>query len=162
MTSSQASPSIEQMWMPYADARSGLSFEHPKGWKAERGMSGLLATVVAPERETGFAPNLNVVRRVNDHDYSLDDLARAAVREVRRVLTDVLVIDLDATVVADEPARRLLFSYRQGVYGLTGEQWVWLTPSYSWTVTAGANTEKYDALADVFTRMVRSLKTDPA
>lgn len=152
----------EHAWVPYEDVRSGLVFEHPEGWKVERRASGLLASVLAPQREAGFAPNLNVVRRVNDHDYTLDDLARAAIREVRRVLTDVVLIDLDAVVVAEDPARRLLFSYRQGIYGLTGEQWVWLTRSHLWTVTAGARSQDYDAVADVFVRLVSSLRVGAA
>lgn len=150
------------MWVRYEDTRSGLGFEHPSQWRVRRGGGGLLVSVVAPQSETGFAPNLNVVRRINDHDFSLDDLARAAIREVRRVLTDALLIDLDATVVADEPARRLVFSYRQGIYGLTGEQWVWLTRAHLWTVTAGARTEDYDGVADVFARTIRSLRIDAA
>ncbi len=158
MTRSQAAAEPELAWVPYTDARSGLGFEHPDGWKVERGRGGLLAMVVAPPQEAGFAPNLNVVRRVNDHDYSLDDLARVAMREVRRVLTDAVVIDLEASVVAEEPARRLLFSYRQGIYGLTGEQWVSPTPTHLWTVTAGSRTEDYDDVADIFGRLVRSLR----
>ena len=162
MMSSRAATRSEQVWAPYADPNSGLTFKHPDGWKVQRGRSGLLASVVAPRSEAGFAPNLNVVRRVNDHHYNLDDMARAAIREVRRVLTDPVLIDLDAAVVADDPARRLLFSYRQGVYGLTGEQWVWLTPSHLWTVTAGARTDDYDAFADVFAQLVRSLRIETA
>ena len=162
MTASQAAPGSELAWARYADARSGLAFEHPAAWTVQRGTSGLLVSVAAPRREAGRAPNLNVVRKVNDHDYTLDDLAQAAIREVRRVLTDAALIDLDATVVADEPARRLLFSYRQGVHGLTGEQWVWLTQSHLWTVTAGARTEDYDSCADFFTQLVRTLRIEAA
>lgn len=150
----------ELVWVSYEDARAELTFHYPEGWNIARGTGGLLASITARQRDQGFPPSLNVVRRVNDHDYSLDDLARSAVREVQRVLTDALLIDLDAAVVADSPARRLLFSYRQGVYGLTGEQWVWLTRSHLWTVTAGARTEDYEAVADVYARTVRSLRVD--
>ena len=162
MTAASTAVGHELAWVPYADARSGLAFQHPATWSVQRGRAGLLASVVAPRRAAGLAPNLNVVRKVNDHDYTLDDLARAAIREVQRVLTDAALIDLDAAVVADEPARRLLFSYRQGVYGLTGEQWVWLTQSHLWTVTAGARTEDYDASADIFAQLVRTMRIDAA
>lgn len=149
-------------WTAYADSRVGLHLEHPADWRSHRGMSGLVLAIAGPERADGFAPNLNVVRRMNDVKLSLDELARAAVREVSRVLTDAALIDLDAAVIADSPARRLLFTYRQGIYGLTGEQWVWLTSDHIWTVTAGSATEDYDEVADVFAAIVASLSVDPA
>ena len=160
MTSVSSGTRGELEWITYADPRVGLRLEHPAEWRADRGVTGLVLAVSAAPRADGFAPNLNVVRRVNDVKLSLDDLAQAAVREVRRVLTDAAIIDLDAAVVAESPARRLLFTYRQGIYGLTGEQWVWLTLDHIWTVTAGAATEDYDGVADVFNGLVSSLSVD--
>ncbi len=157
MRSSDPATRAEHQWTRYIDKRSGLTLPHPSDWKPQRGMAGLLVAVVGSEGEVGFAPNVNVVRRVNDVQLGLDELARAAMREVRRILTDATIIDLDSAVVADAPARRLLFTYRQGIYGLTGEQWVWLTHEHIWTVTAGAATEEYDALADVFASIVARL-----
>lgn len=144
-------------WASYSDQRGSLTVKHPPEWQPRRGMAGLLVAIVGPDRGTGFPPNINVVRHVNDVQINLDDLARTAVREVTRILTDVAIIDLDQAVVAGAPARRLLFTYRQGIYGLTGEQWVWLTHDRIWTVTAGAVTEEYDSVADTFARIVAEL-----
>lgn len=160
MTSVDPGTRRDLNWTTYADGRVGLRLEHPGEWTTHRGMTGLVLAVSARQRADGFAPNLNVVRRVNDVQLSLDELGQAAVREVRRVLTDATIIDLDAAVVAAFPARRLLFAYRQGIYGLTGEQWVWLTREHIWTVTAGAATEDYDAVADVFGAIVASVSLD--
>ena len=158
--SSQSVAEAASQWSSYTDASAGIALEHPVQWKAVPGMTGLLVAVVGPQGAGGFAPNLNVVRRVNDVQLSLDDLALNAFREVKRVLTDAVIIDLDHAVVSREPARRFLFAYRQGIYGLTGEQWVWLTRQHIWTVTAGAATEDYDSVADELTRVVRSLRVD--
>lgn len=144
-------------WAWYSDQRGGLTVKHPPEWEPRRGMAGLLVAIVGPDGGTRFPPNINVVRHVNDVQINLDHLARAAVREVTRILTDVAIIDLDQAVVAGAPARRLLFTYRQGIYGLTGEQWVWLTRDHIWTVTAGAVTEEYDSVADTFARIVAEL-----
>ena len=158
MTRSERGSDREADWTSYSDARLQLSLQHPSDWTAQRGSSGLLVTVVGPQSAAGFAPNLNVVRRANDVRLALDDLAEAAIREVRRVLTDFMIIDLDPAIVVETPARRVLFAYRQGIYGLTGEQWMWLTRDHIWTVTAGAATEDYHEVADVFDRMLRSLR----
>lgn len=160
MVQAEAGTDPEVRWVNYSDARARLSLTRPFDWSVERGASGLLVAVVGPPGAAGFAPNLNVVRRVNDVRMSLDDLAEAAIREVRRILTDVTIIDLDSAVVAEAPARRLLFAYRQGVYGLTGEQWMWLTRDHIWTVTAGAATEDYHEVADLFDRIVRGLRVE--
>lgn len=157
MTSLETGPGSVLEWTPYSDRRAGLTLKHPPDWEPRRGMAGLLVAIVAPDGGTGFPPNINLVRHVNDVQINLDDLARTAVREVSRILTDVAIIDLDQAVVAGSPARRLLFTYRQGIYGLTGEQWVWLTRDNIWTVTAGALTEEYDSVADTFARIVAEL-----
>lgn len=157
MTSFQPGPGSVLDWTSYSDQRAGLTLQHPPEWEARRGMAGLLVAIVGPDGGTGFPPNMNVVRHVNDVQINLDDLARSAVREVTRILSDVAIIDLDQAIVAGAPARRLLFTYRQGIYGLTGEQWVWLTRDHIWTVTAGALTEEYDRVADTFARIVGKL-----
>lgn len=144
-------------WTSYSDPRVDVTLKHPPDWEPRRGVAGLLVAVVGADGGAGFPPNINVVRHVNDVQINLDDLARTATREVTRILTDVVMIDLDRAVVAGAPARRLLFTYRQGVYGLTGEQWVWLTRDHIWTVTAGALTEEYDIFADIFAEIVAGL-----
>ena len=148
----------EELWSRHVDDRRGFSLEYPSEWQMQRGMSGLLVSFAAPRQSEGFAANLNVVRRVDDTALDLDGIAQVAVREILRLLTDVTLIDADATVVADSPARRLLFAYRQGIYGLTGEQWLFRAPGHLWTVTAGASSEEYDALAPIFARITGSLR----
>ncbi|MDP9066791.1 MAG: hypothetical protein M3N53_00395 [Actinomycetota bacterium] len=149
---------LESTWNRHHDGRRGFSLEWPADWQVQRGMSGLLLSIAPPSDGDGFVPNLNLVRHVNDMRSDLDDLAKRAAREVLRVLTDVTLVDADATVVAGSPARRLLFSYRQGIYGLTSEQWLFLTPEHVWTITAGSESDDYDAFADVFSGIVRSLR----
>ena len=148
----------EELWVRHFDERRGFSLEYPSEWQLQRGMSGLLASVVAPRPSESFAANMNVVRRVDDTAMDLGGIAQVAVREILRLLTDVTLIDADSTVVADSPARRLLFAYRQGIYGLTGEQWLFRVPGHLWTVTAGASSEEYDALAPIFARITGSLR----
>lgn len=147
-------------WKAHLDQRRGFCLEHPSDWNVHPGLSGLLVSLVGPDKTGGFLPNLNLVRRVNDTSSGLDRLAKVAAGEVLRLLTDVTILDAEATVVSGSPARWFLFSYRQGIYGLTGERWIFLTPVHLWTVTAGTATEEYDSIAGTLTGVVRSLRVD--
>lgn len=146
-------------WTRYEDARRHFSLDHPAEWEIQRGVAGLLVAVAGPRREEGaFRPNLNVVRKSGIAVVELDELARAAIREVTRVLTDLTVLDIEPVVVSDVPARRVLFSYRQGIFGLTAEQWLFFAQEGQWTISAAASSEDYDDVADVFARMARSVQ----
>lgn len=143
----------------YADERHGFSLEVPPGWEVQKGVAGLLVSVVAPAASEGaFRPNLNVVRKVRDRPPDLDALARAALKTMTRLLSDPIVIDVDAGVVADLPARRLLVAYRQGLFALTSEQWMIVDDAHIWTISAGASSDRWDEVADAFAQIVRTLR----
>jgi hypothetical protein len=147
-------------WIAYEDRR-GFSLRHPPEWKVTRGSAGLLVSVAeAKGVSTSFVSNLNVVRRVNDKTAHLDELAREAAGEVHRLLTDAILIELDATTVAGNRARRLVFAYRQGIHGLTGEQWLFAEPARIWTITAGASNDVYPDIAKIFEAIVSSFAVD--
>lgn len=146
-------------WSDYLDRKRGFRLEHPSGWELRPGQAGLLLAVVAPPgQEGGFRSNLNVVRKAGVQSAELDRLAQMAIREVARVLTDLIVIDIDAAVVSDRPARRLLFGYRQGIFGLTAEQWVLGNGDQQWTISAAASSDVYDSVADDFSGIVESFE----
>lgn len=143
----------------YVDARHGLSFEVPPGWQIQRGLAGLLVSVVAPAVEgDAFRSNLNVIRRVRDRAPDLDALAHDAIKTLTRLLTDLLVVDVDGSVVAELPARRVLVAYRQGLYALTSEQWIVAGDDHIWTISAGAASDRWDGVTDIFAGIVRSMR----
>ncbi len=148
-------------WVDHVDRRHGFALSHPSDWRATRGISGLLVSLVAPDQpDPSFRPNLNVVRRVRDSALDLDGLAETVLSTLARLLTDILVVDVDSAVVGDVPARRLLVAYRQGIYALTSEQWVFMTDEHVWTVSAGAAAEGWAEVADTFGEVVRSFRWD--
>lgn len=143
----------------YVDRKRGFRLEHPSGWEVRPGQAGLLLAVVAPPVEEGeFRSNLNVVRKTGVQAVELDRLAQMAIGEVARVLTDLIVIDVDAAVVSDRPARRVLFAYRQGIFGLTAEQWILVDRDRHWTISAAASLERYSAVAYDFASIVASFE----
>jgi hypothetical protein len=146
-------------WSMYADARRGFRLEHPADWDVRPGLAGLLVAIVAPsENGNDFRSNVNVVRKTGVGSRDLDELAQNAIREVGRILTDLLVIDIDAAVVAGLSARRLLFSYRQGMFGLTAEQWLMVEEDKHWTISASASSDRYNSIADEFAAIVASVE----
>lgn len=141
----------------YSD-RHGFSLQVPPGWNVQKGVAGLLVSIVGPDETGAFRPNLNLVRKVRDRAPDLDALARDALKTLTRLLTDLLVIDVDSSVVAGLPARRLLVAYRQGMFALTSEQWIFVDDEHIWTVSAGASTEQWSDVAHDFAAIVRTLE----
>lgn len=150
-------------WVDHVDRRHGFTVTHPPGWNVTRGVGGLLVSLAAPEGPSGsFRSNMNVVRRVQDKMMDLDGLAESVLSALFRLLTEPLVIDVDTAVVGDRPARRLLVAYRQGIYALASEQWLFMTDDHVWTISAGAASETWGEVADTFTDIVRSFRVDAA
>lgn len=151
------SGSLSTAWATYRDPRRGFSLLHPTDWEVLPGVAGLLVSLAAPAVEQdGFRSNMNVVRRVRDRALDLDALAKSSLSALLRFLNEPIVIDLDTDVVAGQPARRLLVAYRQGLFALTSEQWVFQDDEHVWTISAASLTERWDVEADRFTRVARS------
>lgn len=146
----------------YRDDRHGFALGVPEGWSIRRGVAGLLVAVVMDGEDEGFRPNLNVVRRARDRAGDLDELAQETIRSLRRLLSDLLLIDLDAAVVSDLPARRILIAFRQGIFGVTSEQWIVPTDEHVWTVSAAASIEDWDGCVDAFAAMIAGFEVGSA
>lgn len=146
-------------WLAFADNKRGFRLEHPSDWEVHPGLAGLLVAIVAPSKAgEDFSPSVNVVRKTGMRSRDLDELAQNAIREVGRVLTDLLVIDVDVAVVSGLSARRSVFSYRQGIFGLTAEQWLMVEGDRHWTISATASSDRYDSIADEFSTIIGSFE----
>lgn len=143
-------------------SRHGFSIGHPGSWKVTPAVAGMLVSVVAPSPDDVFAPNANVVRRARDVALDLDGLTKSAIQVLLRVLSEALVIDVDHDVISEQPARRLLVAYRQGIYALTCQQWILLTDDHIWTMSTGARSEEWADRASVFDRLGRSFRLEGA
>ncbi len=148
-----------QGWNRYEDERRGFSLTHPSDWEVLRGAGGLLVSVAAPAPPSdAFRSNMNVVRRVLDTSLDLEGFAQSALASLVRLLNEPIVIDVDTDVIAEHPARRLLVAYRQGLYALTTQQWLFRDDEHVWTISAGALTERWDQDADAFTDVAHSFR----
>lgn len=123
-------------------------------------MSGMLVSLVAPGPDDVFRANANVVRRARDVALDLDRLAESSIQILLRVLSEPLIVDVDADVISEQSARRLLVAYRQGIYALTCQQWLLMTDDYIWTVSTGAQSDEWGDRAAVFDRIGRSFRVE--
>lgn len=148
-------PERDEDWAVHRSVQ-GFAIDHPSDWRVFRAMAGMLVSLVAPGPDDVFSANANVVRRARDVPLDLDRLTETSIQILLRVLSEPLIVDVDTDVISDQPARRLLVAYRQGIYALTCQQWLLMTDDHIWTVSAGARSDEWADRAALFDRIGRS------
>jgi hypothetical protein len=151
---------VESDWQRYdSDERFALQF--PGHWAVdEQPPAGVAVSVVAPlGSDETFRPNVNVLFQ-EWQSGDLDEAARASIGELERFMTDLRVLDYEETSVGDRPARRLLSTYRQGLYSLTLEQWYVAADDKLAVVSATSETPAYDRVADTLEAVATSLELE--
>lgn len=149
-------------WTTYQHAGEEFTLDHPATWSIHLSLMGSLAAIAEPEAERtdGFASNVNVVSVP-----SSDDLARyvkGQIASMADLLVDFRVIETSTEGQGELPIARITATYRQGVHHLTLEQLHVLTPDKAYIVSASALSQRYDALADTFDRMLESFRLPSA
>lgn len=144
-------------WLPHHHVASGLRLERPVSWELAEDSEGLV--LLAPETGLRDAPRSSLTVVWEEPGVATgpgDDPVAAHVDELRRVLPDFQLLDLEPVEVASRSAYRVLAAGREGDCSVTLEQW-WL-PAGEATMTASglAPTVEYDEVADVFSGVVAS------
>ncbi len=145
-------------WVVYENADAGFAMDLPASWDVFEEVGDALAVFRAPiEDPDAFLANLNVVI-IEDEEMGqdLDRFTEAVVRQHQRTLTDVLMLDIEESTMAGQPARRVLCCYRQGVFSVTLEQWWTLADNGVVVLSGSAGSLDYPVFRDVFDRMVSS------
>lgn len=147
-------------WVVYENLSAGFELDRPASWEVFEDVGDALAVFRAPVADPdAFLPNLNVVvieDEVMEHD--LDRFTASVVSQHQRTLTDVLLLDVGPSVLAGQPARRVLCSYRQGIFSVTLEQWWALADNGVVVLSGTSGTLDYPSCQEVFDRMVSSFK----
>lgn len=109
------------------DQRSfdGVVARVPPGWDVSEDVPGVELVISGPVID-GFRPNVSISRGKAANP-SLQSQFTQQLAELRSILTDSALLDLEETELAGVPAQRLLVSFRQGIYDLILEQWIALT-----------------------------------
>ncbi len=145
-------------WRVIRHRKVGFSLSHPPDWRAIGSVMTSLVTVVGPELEEGFQPNLNVIRKVDDTRLDLDRLTQASIEQMSRILTDPMVIDVHAMELDERPARHIVIAHRQGIFGLTSDQWLLKEAGHIWLLSSATRSEAYESHGILFGRIARSLR----
>lgn len=146
-------------WPRYQHPDAGFALRVPPSWERAEDVLGCAAVFRMPVEDPDlFQPNLTVALPLLDETPSLEEFSAGQLTQASRLLTDVVVLDVDDAVVADFPAARVLFTYRQGIYSLTLEQWWAVAGEGAVVLSATVGTFEYAELADVFTEMVASFE----
>ena len=119
---------------------------------------GSLAAIAEPEAERtdGFASNVNVVSVPSSDD--LATYVKSQIASMADLLVDFRVIETSAEQRDGLSLARITATYRQGVHHLTLEQLHVLAPGKAYIASASALSQRYDALADTFDRMLQSFR----
>jgi hypothetical protein len=91
----------------------------PAGWEVREGDAGTLVTVIEPPpAEPRFCANVTVLRFGNEQHLTAKAVVDESLESMARLLTDFVLLER----VPAKNGERLLYTFRQGIYGLTGEQ----------------------------------------
>jgi hypothetical protein len=137
-------------------AALGVELGVPEGWEArEDAVPGGGLLLLPRERDAGFTPNVTLVAAppAEDRETYLGEQALG----LRRVLTDLDLLDVEAVEVAGLDGLRLLAAFRQGVYALTLEQWHALSPAGTHVLSLTVESAAYAALAPLGEAVAASL-----
>jgi len=145
-------------WFAYENEAAGFRLDLPAGWDVFEEVGDAVAVFRAPIGDPdAFLPNLNVVVIEDEEiDRDLDRYSAAVIRQHQRTLTDVIVLDVEPTMIAGQPARRVLCCYRQGVFNVTLEQWWALVDNGVVVLSGSSGSLEYPACREIFGRMVSS------
>lgn len=110
-------------WAVAVHDEQGFLLRHPADWKCVQGAGTRPMVLVGPENQgpptlQASAPRLSDLRGTDLDAYLLRRLDA-----LRRVLTDLRLLDETNDQVGGVTGRRLLFSYRQGIYLLNLVDW---------------------------------------
>lgn len=140
------------------DRRSfdGIAVSVPPGWSVRDDAPGV-ELVISAAVEDGFRSNVSITRGPAA-SADLQSTFMQQLAELRSVLTDSTLLDLEETQLGGFSAQRVLVAFRQGIYDLIMEQWMTLTNEGVAVVSACATTKAWEQEDQVLRRIVSSLR----
>jgi hypothetical protein len=123
----------------YRDPAKSFTLFVPDGWDVHERYAGTLVTVARqPSTPPGFAANVNVVEYDNVRALDARGLVDESIDAMSTLLTDFVLLEQD-----EDDVTRLVFTFRQGIYGLTAEQRYVLDDGVYYVVTGTMTNGEY-------------------
>jgi len=146
-------------WSSYENKDFNFVLEHPPDWEALEDVLGVAVMVRGPApADDEFRPNFTVMVEALEAPATLDDFLRAQLQNQARLLTDFYLLDVTDSEVAAIPAKKVLFTHRQGIFSLSVDQWWAIAPGGIIVLSGTAESMQYGIATDDFLRMAASFQ----
>jgi serine/threonine-protein kinase len=145
----------------YDNSAYGIRINYPSGWAKGEQLMGAVVTFLSPKESATdiFQENLNVVvQDLSLHPMTLEEYTELSVGQLRRLITDLNIVDSSATTLAGSPAHKVICTGRQGIYDL---KWmvVWtIKNNKAYVITYTAEVGKYSDFLDTANEMISSFE----
>lgn len=142
-------------WVKAAHADHGFTLRHPPDWRVFQGRGDRPLMLVGP----GIAarPVVEAVAPAAPADTDLDNYVDLQLESLGRVLTDLRLLGDDPAMVGHLEGRRLLCTYRQGIYLLNIVVWTALGFGRALSVAGVCVATDYERIEATFDQIVASV-----
>jgi len=133
----------------YKNRAYGISLEYPREWKKKEGDKGVIVMFLAP-KDAGrsmFQPNLNItVQELSGTETDLDQYVQSMTEKEKEIIPSYRLDTIEAAELAGQPARRIVFTSKQGYVNLKVVQLCTLLGTRAYALTFAAEENGFDEL----------------
>ena len=147
-------------WVEVTHASHGFSLRHPPDWRALQGQGNRPLVVVGPG--PGPRPVVEAAAPLLPPAGDLDAYVALQLASLGRLLTDLRLLDEGPAPVGAIDGRRLLTTYRQGVYLLNLVVWTALAGDRALSLSGLCLATEYDRVEGTFESVAASVRLGPA
>lgn len=141
-------------WVQAGHADHGFTLRHPPDWRALQGRGDRPLVLVGPS--AAARPVIQAAAPRAPADTDLNGYIALQLESMGRLLTDLRLLGEEPARVSDLDGRRLLASYRQGIYLLNIVVWTALGFGRALSVSGICVATDYDRIEPTFTAIVTS------
>ncbi len=147
-------------WVEAAHADQGIALRHPPDWRALLGQGSRPLVVVGPG--PGARPVVEAAAPLLPSADDLDTYVALQLESLGRLLTDLRLLDDGPAPVGELQGRRLLATYRQGVYLLNVVVWTALAGERALSVSGICVASEYERVEATLEGIAASVRLSPA
>lgn len=158
-TTTTPAPTVPPNFVTYENSTYKIRIMHPQEWEI---MEGYMETVVlfrSPIEEASdmFQENLNVVVGDLPEPMKLDEFTDANIDQIKSLFA-AEVVDSSSTTLANNPARKVIYSLKQGEYDLKLMQIYMIKDTKAYVITYTAEKDKYSDLLETIQAMINTFE----
>jgi len=143
----------------YRNRAYGISLEYPKGWKKKEGTKEVVAMFLAPKGAGAgmFQPNFNItVQDLTGTETGLDEYVESMTEKEKEIIPAYRLERVEAAELSGHPARRIVFTSKQGYVNLKVVQLCTLVGERAYAVTFAAEESRFAELWPAAAGMIDS------